>query len=86
MRLSVPLTHVSYSKDRPHLPSIEKGCVVRAEEGRLLYTDCDSNFGGSGAQILRQTENGFRVLGIISGVVKRNGLRRIAAVRTHSEE
>lgn len=86
VRLSVPLTHVSYSKDRPHLPSIESGCVVRAEEGRLLYTDCDSNFGGSGAPILRETENGFRVLGIVSGVVRRNGLRRIAAVRAHSEE
>jgi len=86
VRLSVPLTHVSYSKDRPHLPSIESGCVVRAEDGRVLYTDCDSNFGGSGAPILRETEGGFRVLGIISGVVERNGLRRVAAVRAHSEE
>lgn len=86
VRLSVPLTHVSYSKDRPHLPSIESGCVVRAEEGRLLYTDCDSNFGGSGAPILRQTESGYQILGIVSGVVKRNGLRRIAAVRAHSDE
>lgn len=86
VRLSVPLTHVSYSKDRPHLPVIENGCVVRAEEGRLLYTDCDSNFGGSGAPILRQTENGYRMLGIVSGVVQRDGLRRIAVVRAHSEE
>ena len=86
VRLSVPLTHVSYSKDRPHLPVIENGCVVRAEEGRLLYTDCDSNFGGSGAPMLRQTKSGYRILGIVSGVVKRNGLRRIAAVRAHSEE
>jgi len=86
VRLTVPLTHVSYSKDRPHLPSIEQGCVVRAEEGRVLYTDCDSSFGGSGAPILRQTDEGLRVLGVVSGVVKRNGLRRVAAVRAHSEE
>jgi len=86
VRLVVPLTHVSYSKDRPHLPSIEQGCAVRAEEGRLLLTDCDSNFGGSGAPILRETKEGYQVLAVVSGVVKRSGLRRVAAVRAHSEE
>jgi len=86
VRLVVPLTHVSYSKDKPHLPVVERGCVVRAEEGRVLYTDCDSSFGGSGAPILRETEKGFAVLGVISGVTKRDGLRRVAAVRAYSEE
>jgi len=75
VRVVVPLTHVSYSKDTPHLPSIERGCVVRAEEGRILYTDCDSSFGGSGAPILRQTDQGFAVLGVVSGVIKRDGLK-----------
>jgi len=86
VRMVVPLTHVSYARDRPHLPSVEHGCVVRSVEGRLLLTDCDSNFGGSGAPMLRQREDGFEVLGIVSGVIEHNGLRRVAAVRAFMAE
>lgn len=86
VRMTVPLTHVSYARDRPHLPSVERGCVVRASRGRVLLTDCDSNFGGSGAPILREQGDGFSVLGVVSGVVRVNGLRRVAAVRAFMAE
>lgn len=85
VRLTVPLTHVSYSRDRAGLPSVESGCVVREVKGRLLFTDCDANFGGSGAPILRERDGRFHVLGVVSGVVELNGLRRVAAVRTTAE-
>lgn len=86
LRMVVPLTHVSYSRDRAHLPSVERGCVVRSVRARLLLTDCDANFGGSGAPILRETETGFAVLGVVSGVVEQNGLRRVVAVRAFMNE
>ncbi len=86
VRMVVPLTHVSYARDRPHLPSIETGCVVRSVQARLLLTDCDSNFGGSGAPMLRAGKDGFSVLGIVSGVIEHKGLRRVAAVRAFMPE
>lgn len=82
VRMTVPLTHVSYARDRAHLPSVETGCVVRKVVGRMLLTDCDANFGGSGAPVLRERDGALHVLGVVSGVVEVNGLRRVAAVRT----
>lgn len=86
LRMVVPLTLVSYARDRPHLPTVESGCVVRAEQARLLLTDCDSNFGGSGAPVLREVDGKLAVLGVVSGVVEQNGLRRVAVVRAHWKE
>ena len=86
VRLIVPLTLVSYARDRPHLPSVESGCVVRSVQGRVLLTDCDSHFGASGAPILHETAEGFAVLGVVSGVIEQNGLRRVAAIRAFMEE
>ena len=82
----VPLTHVSYSRDRPHLPNVENGCVVRKVVGRMLFTDCDSNFGGSGAPVLRERAGKLSVLGVVSGVIEQNGLRRVVAVGAYMEE
>lgn len=81
LRLVVPLTHVSYARDRAHLPSIETGCIIRQVVGAILLTDCDSNFGGSGAPILTNERDAFAVLGVMSGVGEFRGLRRTMAVR-----
>lgn len=84
VRLTTPLTLVSYARDRAYLPSVERGCVVRRIEGRLLYTDCDTNFGASGGPILTEREGELRVLGIVSGIATvRGNLRRTVAVRAH---
>ncbi len=86
VRLTVPLTVVSYARDRAYLPSVERGCVVRAVEGRLLFTDCDTNFGASGSPVLTERGGALRVLGIISGIATVKGnLRRTVAVRAHEK-
>ena len=87
LRLTVPLTVVSYARDRAYLPSVERGCVVWAVEGRLLFTDCDTNFGASGSSVLTERDGTLRVLGIISGIATvRGNLRRTVAVRAHEPD
>ncbi len=84
LRLTTPLTLVSYARDRAYLPSVERGCVVRRVEGRLLYTDCDTNFGASGGPVLTERDGELRVLGIVSGIATiRGNLRRTVAVKAH---
>lgn len=87
LRFTVPLTVVSYARDRAYLPSVERGCVVRKAEGRLLHTDCDTNFGGSGAPALTERDGALRVLGLVSGVARaRGGLQRTIVVRAWQPE
>lgn len=83
LRLTVPLTHVSYAKDRAHLPSIETGCIVRQEDAQLLLTDCDSNYGSSGAPLLVGQGASLRVVGVTVGVAEIDGLRRTVGVRAN---
>ena len=87
LRFTVPLTVVSYARDRAYLPSVERGCVVRAVEGRLLHTDCDTNFGGSGAPALTERDGTLTVLGLVSGVARVGaGVRRTVVVRAWQPE
>lgn len=86
LRMVLPLTLVSYARDRAYLPSVEVGCVVRHMQGRLLFTDCDSNFGVSGAPVLTERGGVLRVLGVVSGIAERNGLRRTVAVKAFTSK
>jgi len=81
LRLTTPLTQVAYSADRPHLPVIERGCIVREEDDELLLTDCDSNFGSSGAPVLEEKGGQLRLLAVSVAVISDGVLRRAAALR-----
>ena len=86
VRLTTPLTLVSYARDRAYLPSVERGCVVRRVDRRLLFTDCDTNFGASGGPVLTERNGKLRVLGIVSGIAAvRGNLRRTVAVRAYHD-
>jgi secreted trypsin-like serine protease len=72
---------VTYGRDRPHLPSTEDPCFVAKPFRWAIGLTCDAPFGSSGGPVFRRTENGLRLIGVISGRVSRQAPVRSFAVR-----
>ncbi|MEM1421454.1 MAG: trypsin-like serine protease [Pseudomonadota bacterium] len=72
-----PLSVISYSQDRPELPSLEVGCERRyfaaGVDPAPFVTTCDTHFGVSGAPVLTEVNGELSVLGVFSGIWKRQG-------------
>ncbi|CAK0747878.1 protease YdgD [Gammaproteobacteria bacterium] len=66
------LERVGYSRDRPYLPMIHRGCQVTgsAFSGHLLLHTCDSAQGDSGSPLWLRTTTGIQLAGIHVGVVE----------------
>lgn len=63
-----PLTTISYARDRPELPSIERGCAILGVERGAVLSDCDVNQGASGGPMLAQSgDGGWRLVAVTSG-------------------
>lgn len=67
------VTVVSYGRDREAVASIEEGCEILAEEGRVHILSCSVVSGSSGAPILRVEEGHAEVIAVVSAVAEWNG-------------
>lgn len=75
------LSSAGYGRDRPHLLSLDDGCPVEpGGGGGVLYHGCDAVPGVSGAPLLLSDDAGVWVVGVISGIVRREGRMRGVAV------
>lgn len=83
---SIPLTQVSYSRDRPAMPLIERGCYVHEEDESILLTDCDSYLGSSGAPIFDDSGEEPKLLAVQAAVFQKGNFRRSAALRARAIE
>lgn len=46
------IAQAGYSKDKPHVLTINQKCFLTGRRDRVLYHDCDATFGDSGSPIL----------------------------------
>lgn len=67
------VTVVSYGRDRETVASIEEGCEILAEEGRVHILSCSVVSGSSGAPILRVEDGRAEVIAVVSAVAEWNG-------------
>lgn len=66
VRSAEPLIQAGYSRDRPHILTINKACrrLGSARKGRLLIHDCDATFGDSGSPLLVHRNGRYRLAGV----------------------
>ncbi|MEM8796615.1 MAG: trypsin-like serine protease [Pseudomonadota bacterium] len=64
-----PLSHVSYPRDRPYLPVIDDQCKLLGEKSGLWFTNCDTNFGGSGGPLMVRSGEDFKIAAVMSAIV-----------------
>ena len=72
-RPAARLMLAGYSRERPFLLSLQDGCAVleRVDEGRVLFTDCDSTHGDSGSPLLVKSGGKVWIVGVASAIVTR---------------
>ncbi|MEM8838100.1 MAG: trypsin-like serine protease [Pseudomonadota bacterium] len=63
------LSHVSYPRDRPYLPVIDDQCRLLGERSGLWFTNCDTNFGGSGGPLMVRQGDNFEIAAVMSAIV-----------------
>jgi V8-like Glu-specific endopeptidase len=68
---------VSYSRPRPHAPSLEEAGRVILRDGPLLVIDFDVTFGASGAPVFGEVDGQRVLLGIVSASSTSGG-RKVA--------
>lgn len=64
---------VSYAHDRAETASIEEACHVLARQRGSLILSCSVDFGSSGAPIFVQTEEGARIVSVVSAKAEVRG-------------
>lgn len=62
----LPLTGVSYAKDRAETASIENNCRILAHEGGIYVTSCSVDFGASGAPLFTMKDGRPAVFTVVS--------------------
>ena len=46
------IAQAGYSKDKPHVLTLNEKCFIQGKRDRVLFHDCDATFGDSGSPIL----------------------------------
>lgn len=69
------LIQAGYSRDRPHLLTVDRTCrqTGTTRDGLVMTHDCDATFGDSGSPILRRQDDEYRLAGIHVAVQRKNG-------------
>lgn len=67
------VTVVSYGRDRETMASIEEGCEILADDGRVHILSCNVVSGSSGAPILRVENGAVEVIAVVSALAEWNG-------------
>lgn len=83
-RPGAPLALVSYSRARPHAPSLETGAMVLGREGRMLVLDFSVTFGASGAPVFAEVSGRRQLIGIVSASARVSGRQVALTVLTES--
>jgi protease YdgD len=65
-----PLRILGYRQDRPHALSDSGSCPRRPAPDGILLLDCPVTFGTSGAPVLQAGPDGWRVVGVVSGITR----------------
>lgn len=73
---------VSYSRSRPHAPSLERGSGMLWREGRLMVLAFDVTYGASGSPVFVEVGGRHRLVGIVSASATVNGRRVALSVMT----
>ncbi len=71
-------TIIGYRRDRPHAPSRLEDCAVVGQRAGALGLDCAVMEGSSGAPLLWQTPEGWRVVAVMSASVE--GAKGVASL------
>ena len=74
-RMDGPLAVVSYSRGRPHAPSLERGGGTLGRHGAVMVLDFAVTYGASGSPVLAERPEGRRLVGIVSASATSNGKR-----------
>jgi V8-like Glu-specific endopeptidase len=63
---NLPITHTGYSKDKPHILTLNKqfSIVRHGKNRKIIFLNCDATNGDSVAPILQLNENGYELVGI----------------------
>jgi V8-like Glu-specific endopeptidase len=72
-------TIISYGRDRPHAPSIERDCAARPEGVAAYWLDCDAVNGVSGAPVFSMVDGAPRIVAVVSGVARDGSVLAAAA-------
>lgn len=64
---------VSYARNRPDAPSLQKACNVMARQQGFLVMSCNVGFGASGAPILALEDGEPRVVSVVSAMAQVEG-------------
>jgi len=75
---------VSYARDRAEAPSSEDDCTVIHKDQNVLALDCSVNFGASGAPVFVKTDEGLRIVSVISAMGTLDGEPAAFAVTVES--
>lgn len=76
-RPGAPLALVSYSRQRPHAPSLETGATVLGRDGRMVILDFSVTFGASGAPVFSEINGRQQLVGLVSASARMAG-RQVA--------
>ena len=63
---SAELIQAGYSRDRPHVLTVDRSCTRtgRSRSGDYITHDCDATFGDSGSPVLTRGDDGYRLVGM----------------------
>lgn len=77
----VPLTLISYRRDRAHALTRQEGCQIEGAAPRVLKLGCDVTFGASGSPLFAEIQGERRLIAVISAMSKSKGSPVAWAVR-----
>jgi len=69
----VPLTLISYRRDRAHALTRQKGCDLRGARGAVMALGCDVTFGASGSPVFAEIAGQRRLIAVVSAMSRKDG-------------
>ena len=64
------LTHTGYGRDDKYRLLAHRKCRPKGAKQGLLFTDCDTNHGGSGGPVLVRSGEDYKIVAAMSGVIQ----------------
>lgn len=77
----VPLTLISYRRDRAHALTRQEGCDMKGTKASVMALGCDVTFGASGSPIFAEIEGETRLVAVVSAMSEKDGEAIAWAVR-----
>jgi len=71
------VTLVSYDKDHADSPILQEGCRFVGVANEMLVTDCEADFGTSGAPVFQQVGSHLAIVSVVSAMGELDDGRRV---------